>query len=430
MNIMQEYSVICVDDEKIVLDTLKEQLKFHLKGPYSIEMAESGEEALELLEELLEEGVHIPVFISDQIMPGLKGDDLLKEVHCRMPKTRTILLTGQASAAEVGNAVNNANLYRYIGKPWEEIDLALTVNEAIRSYLEGRELEQKVETFYKFVPVRFLELLNFKNNFECIDLGLCCNCNMTVMFSDIRSFSNLSEKITPRENFRFLNSYFAHMGPIIRKNSGFIDKYIGDGIMGLFESPEQAIRSAIEMLYHLRLYNEGRKRAGYIPISIGIGINSGDLMLGTIGENHRLETTVIGDVVNISSRLESQTKCYGTPLLVSEYTIRNLKNPDEFDIRFIDRTKVKGKDIPINIYEIFSCDPKDVLDKKHKYMPLFDDAVSHYHERNFEKSLRLFQNCFQINPGDTVTDYYIRRCESVIRMLGTGQSENSRHPSA
>lgn len=140
---MQESTIICVDDDESVLVTLKEQLKHHFKDDFFIEVAESGEEALQILEELTAEQIDVPVLISDQIMPGIKGDELLRKVHAFLPKTLTILLTGQASAADVGNAVNQARLYRYIGKPWEEVDLVITVKEAVRSYFRDKDLEAK-----------------------------------------------------------------------------------------------------------------------------------------------------------------------------------------------------------------------------------------------------------------------------------------------
>lgn len=417
-------AIICVDDEEIVLATIKEQLKSHLKGDFSIEVAESGEEALELLEELMEEGVEIPLVISDQIMPGLRGDELLERVHLHLPRTLKVLLTGQASAEDVGNAVNRARLYRYIGKPWDESDLVFTVTEAVRSYFQDKdiedknkelkslnhELKRKIETFYKFVPVQFLEILNRKKDFEEIELGLCSECKLSVLFSDIRSFTSLSESITPQENFRFLNSYFAHMGPIIRRSSGFIDKYIGDAIMGLFEDTDQALQAAINMLMHLYKYNEGRKRAGYIPISIGIGINTGNLMLGTVGENDRLETTVIGDVVNVASRIESLTKKYGIPLLISEQTFNSLKNPEKYSIRFIGRTKVKGKESDVSVFEVFDGDLPKVFKGKQSSMKIFEEAMMLYGQQQFEEARKLFQECLDTNPYDHIAKVYVQLC--------------------
>ncbi|MDM8540098.1 adenylate/guanylate cyclase domain-containing protein [Desulfococcaceae bacterium HSG9] len=406
--------IICVDDEETVIETLKDQLRFHLQGSCSIEVAGSGEEALELLDELIEEKIEIPLVISDQLMPGIKGNELLERIHSSAPQALTILLTGQASVDDVGLAVNNANLYRYIGKPWEEADLVLTVQEALKSYFQKQaiekkndEIRRKAETFYKFVPVPFLEILDCRKDFEAIELGLCSECNLSVLFSDIRDFTKFSEGLTPQENFNFLNSYLAQLGPLIRKNSGFIDKYIGDAIMGLFENADDALQAAIDMLKHLPQYNEGRQETGNIPIEIGIGLNSGHLMLGTIGENDRFETTVIGDVVNLASRIESLTKQYGTPLLISEFTFNCLKDADKYSTRFIGKVKIKGKDIPVRIFEIFDADKTQVFDGKAATLNTFQEAVDCYYNQDVEKARALFQECLKINSGGNVAHYLL-----------------------
>jgi signal transduction histidine kinase len=143
MNSLQNYAIICVDDEPLVLQTLKEQLKRSFGSQYDIEIAETGEEALEIIEDLQEDNIEIPLVITDQIMPGMKGDELLKKIHGKYPQILKIMLTGQASAEAVGKAVNLANLYRYIAKPWDETDLNLTVTEALRSYLQDRQLAEQ-----------------------------------------------------------------------------------------------------------------------------------------------------------------------------------------------------------------------------------------------------------------------------------------------
>jgi signal transduction histidine kinase len=140
---MRKPVILCVDDEKIILSSLKEQLKRRFGEDYGVETVESGEEALEILDELEEDIIDLPVVIADQIMPGMKGDELLRYIHMKSPKTMKIMLTGQANAEAVGSALNYANLYRYIAKPWEETDLSLTVTEALRSYFQDKKLEEQ-----------------------------------------------------------------------------------------------------------------------------------------------------------------------------------------------------------------------------------------------------------------------------------------------
>src|SRR4028118_1151620 len=146
---MSKPVIVCVDDESMVLIGLRDQLAYHLGSNYNIELAESAEEALEIFEELRQEEIEVPLIISDQIMPGMKGDELLIQIHAQYPKTLKILLTGQASAEAVGNAVNAANLYRYIAKPWDAADLCLTVTEALRSYAQDKQLAEQNEVLKK-----------------------------------------------------------------------------------------------------------------------------------------------------------------------------------------------------------------------------------------------------------------------------------------
>jgi signal transduction histidine kinase len=138
--------ILCVDDERLVLSSLKAQLKRGLGPEYIIETAESGEDALEIIDEIETEGADLPLVISDQIMPGCKGDDLLIIIQKRLPKSLSIMLTGHATAEAIGRALNYGRLYRYIAKPWEEIDLILTVSEAVRSYYQAKTIdEQRIE---------------------------------------------------------------------------------------------------------------------------------------------------------------------------------------------------------------------------------------------------------------------------------------------
>jgi two-component system sensor histidine kinase/response regulator len=162
---MSEQVILCIDDETIVLDSLKEQIEKGFKGELTVEVAESGDEALEIFDELLQEGLEVPVVIADFIMPGMNGDALLEKIHSIKPAAKKILLTGQASIEGVGNAINKANLYRFISKPWEKDDLILTIKEAMKSYdqektilVQNDELRELNANLEKKVEQRTLEL--------------------------------------------------------------------------------------------------------------------------------------------------------------------------------------------------------------------------------------------------------------------------------
>jgi len=206
--------------------------------------------------------------------------------------------------------------------------------------------------YERFVPHQFLYFLE-KASIIDVELGDQVQLEMSVLFSDIRDFTTLSEKMTPKDNFQFINAYLSRMESAILENHGFIDKYIGDAIMALFSgSADDAVNAGLAMLQQLEIYNQERVTAGEIPIKIGIGINTGNLMLGTVGGRNRMDTTVISDAVNLASRVESLTKNYGVPLLITQHTYTRLLNPHRYVISLIDTVKVKGKSELVKVYAV------------------------------------------------------------------------------
>ena len=588
---MNQQVIICVDDERTVLRGLKAELQEALGNNYMIEIAEGGEEALELIEELLEDGDEIVLIISDHIMPDIKGDELLKQVHLISPETIKIMLTGQADLEAIANAINYAKLYRYITKPWQAEDLKLTVKQAINSYFQDQQLTEQnaqlqhmnqelamlnndqavliaklhdnenrlmqfleampvgvgvlnaegkvyyinkkakeifgkgvvsdipaeqlsevyqlyqagtiqncpienlpiiralrgetsvaddlevrdgdkvipleiqatpiydkdgkivyaintlqditerkqaeaerqkfieelfevncnleialeaeleiIEATSRFVPNQFLGFLGCESIVN-VKLGEAVQLEMSVLFSDIRDFTTLSEQMTPEENFKFINSYLSHMEPLIVANQGFIDKYIGDAIMALFsEGADDAVRAGIAMLYALVEYNEYRDSVGYIPIKIGVGINTGSLMLGIVGGPNRMDGTVISDAVNLASRIENLTKKYGVSLLITQHTFERLSNPADYAIRVIDQVQVKGKLEMVTVYEVFDADLPEVKAGKLATLQVFTEAVSLYNTDGFNDAAVLFADCLRHNPGDQVAQFYLQRC--------------------
>ncbi|MBF0276393.1 MAG: DUF3365 domain-containing protein [SAR324 cluster bacterium] len=273
-------------------------------------------------------------------------------------------------------------------------------------------LQKTNAAFRRFVPENFLNYLN-KPSIIDVNLGDHIQQEMTILFSDMRSFTSISENMTPEENFKFLNSYLQQMDPVIQKHNGFIDKYIGDAIMALFGgNADDALEAAVSMLQKLDDYNHGRESAGYPPVNIRIGINSGALMLGTIGGEDRMEGTVISDAVNLASRIESLSKIYGTTILIGENTYQKLKDPKKFTLRWIDKVQVKGKQEKVAIWEVIDGESPEIRDQKKKSVQLFGEAIALYQESNFREAEKLFQEVLQLCPQDTVAQIYISRCRS------------------
>jgi PAS domain S-box-containing protein len=273
------------------------------------------------------------------------------------------------------------------------------------------QLYQLNQANQRFVPRQFLQLLN-KESIIDVTLGDHVQLEMSTLFADIRNFTTLSEKMTPEENFKFINAYLGHLESAILENNGFIDKYIGDGIMALFSgSADDAVKAAIDMLHRIDEYNGTRNTSERPPIRIGIGINTGSMMLGTVGGPNRMDSTVISDAVNLGSRLEGLTKYYGVTLLISHHTFQRLRHPVEYAFRIIDRVRVKGKSEMVSVFEVFETDPSELREGKLLTKPIFEEALFLYNRYCFEEAARLFQYYLEITPWDKVAHIYLERCQ-------------------
>lgn len=271
------------------------------------------------------------------------------------------------------------------------------------------------EAYSRFVPRQFLEFLDKKDIID-IQLGDQVQKEMSVMFSDIRGFTELSESMTPKENFDFINHYLGYMEPVISDNNGFIDKFIGDAIMALFhEKPDDALNAAIQLRATLQRFNEDRKDLGKPAIDSGIGIHTGNLMLGVVGGAGRMDGTVISDAVNLASRLEGLTKVYQTSIIISEDTMIRLENPTDFNFRFIDIARVKGKKEAVYLFELIDGEPEEIKSLKISTKPLFGKGMDLYKNKQFEEARKVFSEIVELNPNDNVAHFYINRCRIILQ---------------
>jgi len=261
------------------------------------------------------------------------------------------------------------------------------------------------------ILLEFLKLLE-KESIVDVRLGDHVQKHMAVLFADIRSFTTLSESMTPKENFDFINSYLGSVSPVIRKHHGFIDKYIGDAIMALFsEQADDAVQASIEIHKQLVIFNADRQAHHLQPIKIGIGLHIGTLMLGTIGEEKRMEGTVISDAVNLASRLEGLTKMYGASIIVSEQILKELANRDQYSYRFLGKFRVKGKKEAVEVFEILDAELPDIKRLKVIFKPIFKEAIEAYYQKQFKEAARKFQYILSEVPQDQAASFYLERCQ-------------------
>ena len=277
------------------------------------------------------------------------------------------------------------------------------------------EQQALLRAYGRFVPMDFLRFLN-KERITDVQLGDQVAREMTVLFSDIRSFTELSESMSPEENFRFLNSFLSHLSPEIRANRGFIDKYIGDAIMALFsEKPDDAVRAAVAMKGRLIEYNQRRADSGYQPIRVGIGIHTGTLMLGTLGELERMDGTVISDAVNLCSRIESLARYYGDGILISHVTLSRMENSRAFHTRLAARVRVKGRKESVPIYEVFDGDPPQAFERKLASLAEWKQALALFYNKDFAAAFKTLVRLHKSNPQDAVIERVARRCAAAIK---------------
>ena len=284
---------------------------------------------------------------------------------------------------------------------------------------ENKKLKITNKTFKKFVPQQFLDKIA-KDGLENININKAESAKLAILFSDIRSFTTISERLHPEETLNLLNIHFSLFNKIVNENNGFVDKYIGDEIMALFgDSKEKlsltafnAINTAIQMQDSLKdkdINNTDFK------LNIGIGIHIGQVIVGTVGSEDRMDSTVVGDAVNISSRLQELTKQYDCKILISGVTWRILnKENNPFLAREINRIQLRGSSKPITVFEIYNNDKNDTVIYKKNTQKIYNAALDCYYNKKWSKSIKLFNECLEINSNDTVVKKHIDTCNNMI----------------
>ena len=306
------------------------------------------------------------------------------------------------------------------------VTLALQSSTAIESAMlyeknirEVREREEAIlrihEVTKKFVPNEFIRSLG-KETLTDVKLGDQVEKIVTVLFTDIRDFTTLSEKMTPDENFRFVSSFNARLGPVIRSNNGFINQYLGDSIMAIFpDDPQDALHAAIGMQKAVHELNEERKEIGLPPIRAGIGMHTGSLIMGITGDEFRMDAATISDTVNTAARIESLTKFYKSPLLLSDHTLQYLNDQNNFHFRHLGNVRLKGKNNILTIIECINGFDDTQFERKLQTLSLFNDAMSSYHDQQFESALQIFQNILLQDPDDLTTIYFLDNTKKYLR---------------
>jgi adenylate cyclase len=282
----------------------------------------------------------------------------------------------------------------------------------------AEQAKQLNQTFRKFVPKQFVDHLT-KHGANTLELGKADEDELAILFTDIRGFTSLSEQMSPQELMNFLNSYFLRMNDPIHQNNGFIDKFIGDAVMALFDRPkgtnqdkaQDALRAALGLRQSISLYNQHRANCNYPPVNIGIGIHFGPVIIGTVGSNDRMDTTVIGDSVNVAYRLEALAPIYGADIVVSAQTLDIANAKGTFSYRILDWVKVKGRQGPIEVYEILDHLLPAIQQAKLDSAAFIQQGIEQRRQGNILKAESIFVHALEQYPNEKLIQYHLEQCQ-------------------
>lgn len=388
--------ILIVDDEPINQHVLRNHLD---SDYYAITPAMNGEEALAALES----GKHFDLVLLDIMMPRMSGYEVCEQIREKyLPSELPIIMVTAKNLVKDLVAGLNTGANDYLAKPFTRDEFLARVKTQLN-------LHQINRATGRFVPNAFLRSLGRENITE-VRLGDQVEREVTVFFSDIRDYTTLSESMTPDQNFKFVNAYNRRMGPIIDRNRGFVNQYLGDAIMAIFQfSPADALRASIEIQKALQEYNLTRGQKKRRPIRSGIGFHSGPLIMGIIGDEKRLDAATISDTVNTAARIESLNKYYGTRILLSEDSLKDVPQPDAFHFRRLGKVQMKGKKVPVQLYECFDGDPPEIMEKKRDTLEAFEQARDHYFRKEFAKAYRTFEAVLKENPDDATTQLFLNK---------------------
>ena len=387
----EQFKILVVDDDPINLQVLNNHLSLY---GYQVIQALNGNQALSILES----GQAFDLIILDIMMPRMSGYQVCAKLRQTYPahELPVVMLTAKNQISDLVTGFQfGAN--DYLIKPFSKDELLTRIKFHI-------QLSKTNSAYGRFFPHAFLDFLQ-KESIVDVGLGNHVSKEMAVMFSDIRSFTALSESMTPQENFDFVNAYMRQVSPQIREHNGIIVKYLGDGMMAVFPNgADDAVKAGIAKLQKVQQYNIQRLATGYPPIQVGVGINFGHMMVGIVGEIARMQGDAFSDEVNLAARLESLTKFYGVSFVISEHVLHNLIQPEKYLIRFLDKVIVKGRQEPISIYEVLDSETELVRNLKLQTQPDFEQGLKHYQLQEFTAAQACFKRVLDVNPDDKYLD--------------------------
>lgn len=411
--------ILIVDDQPNNLRVLYSMLS---DQHYDVRPVTSGKMALDSVELSLPD-----IILLDINMPEMNGYEVCQSLKAN-EKTRDIPILFISVLDEVMDKVKAFQVggVDYITKPFQveevlaRVDAHLTIQHTKQALQHSEaalrrtneDLVRLNAAYERFVPYDIVNLLG-RDHIVDTRLSDYVEQPMTIMFAYIRTFSELSQKMSGQETFTFINSYLSRACPVIRHHNGFISSYIGDNIMALFpNTPDDALKAALTMFEEVFQYNILRQAEGNEPISIGIGLHTACLMLGIIGEPQRLQTTIVSETLNMAARMERLSRYYGVSIVMSEATYNQLSNPSHYAVRCLAKIWNETEQQEQNALELLNDLYDETFAIKKQTTSLFEDGVVHYQHKQFTEAKQKFQAVLNQNASDQAAKVYYEQAES------------------
>jgi len=396
---------------------------------FAVRTARDGERGI-----LRAQSARPDLILLDVQMPGIDGYETCRrlKVDPSLSDIPVIFMTALTEVADKTRAFEAGGV-DYVPKPFEAAELLARIGthlslarlqqelQAHNALLEERVTERTralMETntaLSRFVPAAFLRSLGHSDILGA-QLGDHVHRQYTVMFSDIRGYTALAEALGPEAIFGLLKDYSSRMGPIITAHGGYVCHYLGDGLLAIFPTAEGAAAAAIAQQLALDALNSERAAEGAATIRVGIGLNTGILTLGVLGDGQRLDVSIIGDAVNLAARVEGLTKNYGVRVAISDTTRAGLDA--DARLRLLDRVLVQGKREPTVIYELLEADPPELRARKQSVLAVYVDGQRAADAGDFAAASKAFIDVLQTLPEDVTARLWLER---VARFLLQGR---------
>lgn len=355
-----DIAILYLDDEEHNLVSFRAMFRKH----YQIYTTVSAQEAVKFMRTR-----EISIVITDQRMPEMTGVQFLEAILPEFPNTVRMIVTGFSDVESIISAINNGQIYRYITKPWDEQELLMTLHRAadlVRLQRKNQQLvcelqekvahqERMMNLFRKYVSEHVLEGALHQEEGETLLRGE--SRIVSVLLLDIRDFTHLSARMDPRAVVHFLNDYYALMTDCVTRHNGTVNKFLGDGVLAIFGAPlshignhVNAVMCALSMIDRVNAWNASTNPPLIGKVTVGIGINTGEVVVGNIGSHDKVEYTAIGDTVNVAARIERLTKGHDDAIFISEQTYQAVAH--EVLTEAVGQVDIRGKDRPLTVYKV------------------------------------------------------------------------------